>query len=54
MGKSSTQGQGKALRQECRDVSEDKLEASWAGAKWVRGKRVENEDRGMRRWKDSE
>lgn len=47
-----TQGQGKAMRQDCQDVSEDKLEADWPGAKWVRGKRVENEVRGLRHWKN--
>ena len=43
----------KALRCKCWDVSEEKLEASWAGAKCVRRKRVGNEVREVRHWKDS-
>lgn len=42
----------KALRQECWNVAEENLEAIWIGAKWVRGKRVGNEVREVRRCKD--
>lgn len=34
------------------DVSEEKLEAHWAGAKWVQGKREGREVRKVRHYED--